>query len=118
MIKFKGGPADGVVLALKRAPNYMRVTKPAEGKFDALDQLSDTPLPGEALFAYKKVEDHGKVHVCGGKITGWYAVAVYQFIEAQPDKAVMIGTNSWREWCREQQRLDSNRKGKDGQSDA
>ena len=45
MTRFLDGPAAGVLLALRRAPLYLRVVYHAkrEEPWDALDQLADVP---------------------------------------------------------------------------
>jgi hypothetical protein len=107
VITFKGGPAAGQVLALRRAPLFLRVTHAREA-FDALDQLDDTPAEGEQLYAYRRVGEAGSVHLCvRGKnrgASGRYAVAAYEAVEPQPDDATMRSTGAWRDWCRAQVR--------------
>lgn len=101
MTKFTNGPADGVVLSLRRAPLYLRVTKQRYGdKWDALDQLYDTPTIHEDLYAYRKVSDDGTVHLKVSKGRGgFFAMATYEFIEPQPDDRTMRVTEQWRWWC-------------------
>jgi hypothetical protein len=104
MTEFVDGPAAGQVLMLRRAPLFLRVTVNRYGRekyWDALDQLDDTPVPGEDLIAYRKVEDRGTVHLCRSprRLSGWFAIAKYALIEPQPADRVMRITSAWRTWC-------------------
>lgn len=103
MIRFDDGPAVGQTLLLYRAPRFLRVVDDGS-KWDALDQLDDTPEPNEMIYAY---EVHGEVGRChlyfGGKDrgrSGWYAMANYRFIaDRPPTDAVMREYEPWRKWC-------------------
>jgi len=52
MTTFEDGPAKGQHLSLQRAPKFLRVVEDG-GKWDALDQPTDEPRPGETLYAYR-----------------------------------------------------------------
>lgn len=100
MTRFKQGPANDAVLSLKCSPLLLRVVERG-GKFDALDQPEDTPAKDEKIYAYERIELLGSAHVNMGRGRGgFYPIATYQFIEAQPDDATMRHVNLWAEWCR------------------
>jgi hypothetical protein len=96
MARFRGenGPRDmhfRVMPMDKRIPLYLRVAK---GKDDyiLLTEFAQTPNLGDELYAYHRtteVDAHP---------------TEYEFVEPQPPREVMIGTNSWREWCDDQVR--------------
>lgn len=48
MTRFTDGPAQGLVLMLRRAARFLRVVHDGK-KFDALDQLNDRPRPEERI---------------------------------------------------------------------
>lgn len=99
MTIFNGGPANGKTMMLKRAPLYLRVTQ-AGVKFDALDQLEDTPRPAEKVFAYYRVKDAGSVHIHARRgAGGFYTLATYALLDPQPTDAQMRTNAAWREWC-------------------
>lgn len=105
MSDFLDGPAAGVSLSLRRSPLLLRVVCTSNGdpKWDALDQLSDTPAAGEDIYVYRKVKDDGTVHIDGvrnGKRFGqWLSMATYAVVREQPDDATMRDTAQWRAWC-------------------
>jgi hypothetical protein len=104
LTEFVDGPAAGQCLSLRRAPLFLRVVVNRYGRektWDALDQLHDTPAAGEDLFAYRKVEDGGSIHLYRSprRLSGWYAMAKYALIEPQPDDRTMRDTEKWRAWC-------------------
>lgn len=103
MITFLDGPAKGQTLALKRAPRFLRVTRTRGGTFDALDQLEDTPLERETMFAYEIAEYQGTYHLLCGRgsktASGFYQQGAYRFFPRQPDDATMRDTGLWRQWC-------------------
>lgn len=100
MTRFEGGPANGKNLMLKRipAPLFLRVTEKA-GKFDALDQLTDEPEPGETLYVYRREGEPSWCHlnIAGGR-GGFFQMATYRFVEQQPDQATLLETDLWRAW--------------------
>lgn len=63
MIRFLDGPAEGVALALRSAPERLRVVLNADGRWDALDQPEDEPKPGETVFWYRSEGAAGVVHL-------------------------------------------------------
>lgn len=104
MVSFEGGALHGELLLLKRAPQFLRGVVGADGSKDALDQLDDAPESGETLHAYALVSSRGMVHLyCSrsrkGNASGWYVMAKYRAVEAQPAQEVMADTAKWREWC-------------------
>ena len=106
MTLFDDGPAKGKGLTLQRSPVLLRVTEKS-GNFDALDQLDDTPAPGETIHVYLRVGEPGFCFVDGtdkhGRRTGYRcAFAHYRLYEHQPSHTEAWDTELWREWCAEQ----------------
>ncbi len=103
MTTFEDGPAKDKILSLARAPVFLRVTE-KDGKFDALDQVEDTPRPGEFMHVYKLVSYDGGAFVDGrdkktGKRTGGYMViARYKLYSEQPSQDTLGDTKKWQEW--------------------
>ncbi len=100
MDEFRGGPAGGAVLALRRAPRFLRVVIGPAGEVDALDQLDDVPRGDELVEVYELADHRGAVHVCarGGHASGWYASATYRF-RADIDGQALRDTAAWRAWA-------------------
>lgn len=105
MIRFDDGPAKGQVLMLKRVARFLRVTEEA-GVWDGLDQLEDTPRPGEKLYTYEVYGEIGSAFVDfsgkSKKASGLYPVANYRFVKEQPTDATMRDPAAWTEWCHKQ----------------
>ena len=107
MLRFIDGPAAGRTLMCARAPVFLRVVE-SEGKFDALDQLQDTPEPFERIHVYVKASDDGTIHLdytdrnSGRRRGRWERCASYRHHTPQPDDATARATASWRTWCEEQ----------------
>lgn len=112
MLKFLDGPAQGVMLSCARAPMFLRVvqatdSRESEQEWDALDQLTDRPRPGERIHVYIKAADHGTVHYDGrdkhGKRFGrWEQMADYRICDPQPDETTLRDQARWEAWAREQ----------------
>lgn len=106
MTKFLDGPAVGVVLALSRAPRYLRVVHNSIESYrdgwDALDQLADRPKSDETVYAYRMKGDYGSVHIdymANGKRKGKTLVtAEYEFIAEQPSQDILRDTTQWQAW--------------------
>lgn len=103
MTKFLDGPARGQILALKRAPFFLRVSqKPRPVQFgkewDALDQLEDEPWPEETLFVYELAAFTGMAHVRRTGGGGWYPIAEYRICPVQPADSEMRTTAAWHAW--------------------
>lgn len=100
MTTFQDGPAKGQRLMLHRAARFLRVTE-LNGKWDALDQPSDTPRPDEKLYAYEIVGKPGHMHLNTGRKPGggFYPIAEYRFVPAQPTDAQMRDREQWYRWC-------------------
>lgn len=96
MTKFLDGPAAGITLSIRRAPVFLRVVRDHAGRWDALDQLSDTPRYGETVHVYRKASNDGSVHLRPG---GWFQMATYRLHPEQPDVGTARSTNRWRAWC-------------------
>ena len=102
MTTFLDGPAEGQNLMLKRSPVFLRVVVGQDGVWDALDQLGDSPRPGETIIAYRIDGEPGTCHLnFGGGKGSWYSVAQYKYVQNQPSEAVMRSHSDWRAWCRE-----------------
>lgn len=107
MTTFTNGPARGQRLMLKRAPIFLRVVQDFSGNWDALDQPEDTPRLGETLHAYRLTAKPGACHICtrgprGGRAGGFYTIASYELVEAQPDQATLSDPEQWSAWCHNQ----------------
>lgn len=99
MTTFEDGPAKGNRLMIKRAPRFLRVVEDA-GKFDALDQLTDTPAATEKLYAYELADNPTMCHInCGHGRGGFYPIASYRLFPNQPTDADMRTTERWSQWC-------------------
>lgn len=105
MTTFVDGPAKGQRLRLKRAARFLRVVE-ANGKWDALDQVTDSPRPEEKLYAYEITGQPGMMHVdaAGGR-SGWYPIASYRIGTDQPADAEMRITEGWQQWCESRVRV-------------
>lgn len=104
MIGFADGPAAGSVLALHRAPTYLRVVISPSGKVDALDQLEDTPKPREAIHVYRLEAPATDVHINMGSTkrgSGFYKLGTYRHLP-DVDGEAMRETDAWQEWARAQ----------------
>ncbi|MFT4035916.1 MAG: hypothetical protein QM679_10125 [Patulibacter sp.] len=104
MIRFEGGPADGRELSFARLPVYLRVvTRPslldeADG-LDVLDQLDDTPEPGEHVHVYRLYAYCGFMHTRwrDGHSTITRSV-VYRHMPTV-DGEQLRDTEAWRQWA-------------------
>lgn len=108
MTKFEGGPAQGQVLMLQRSPLFLRVALDpnalsTEKAWDALDQFEDYARPGETFYAYRRAGEPAHCDMKFGagskRQSGFYALARYIYIPAQPTQDVMASNESWRSWC-------------------
>jgi hypothetical protein len=106
MTSFQDGPAKGQNLNLQRTPRFLRVTEKL-GSFDALDQLDDEPEWGDVLYAYEIIPGatataHISMRGKGGRREGrWIRMAIYSFLENQPEQEIMKHTALWQAWCLE-----------------
>lgn len=99
MTSFKDGPAKGQRLMLKRAVTFLRVVE-LQGKWDALDQLTDEPEDNENVYAYKITGQPGHCHINMGRGRGgFYPIAEYAMCPEQPPDSVMRSRKEWGEWC-------------------
>jgi hypothetical protein len=102
------GPAGPIDLALRRAPIFLRVVVDRRsGKVDALDQLDDVPMPGEAVHVYEAVPGttfafRSDVFVCvrgpGGMRQAATALGDYRH-RLDVDGESVRETDAWRAWC-------------------
>lgn len=86
---------------LKRMPVFLRVTE-SNGKFDALDQLTDSPRPEEKLYAYHLAAFRGNAFIDGCKCRGCYPISEFHLWPNQPSDAVMRDNVAWGQWCQSQ----------------
>ena len=99
MTTFEDGPAKGQHLMLQRAPRFLRVVE-AHGKWDALDLPTDTPNPEEKLYAYQVGSYLGMCHLNRGRGRGgFYPIASYRYVNAQPADGEMRTSEAWARWC-------------------
>ena len=96
MTSLHGGPADGVMLMLHRAPTYLRVVRSREGDWDALDQLDDVPQADEQIAVYALEGEAGGMHVRARGGCEWYTTAEYRAVDPQPEDATVRDTDAWR----------------------
>jgi hypothetical protein len=111
LITFLDGPASGQTLMLRRAPLFLRVChdagyakavcKKGRQEWDALDELSDVPRPGEKLYVYVRESHAGPIYVLMSSRngSGWYERATYKLHSEQPDDETMRRTSSWQAWA-------------------
>ena len=104
VIRFTDGPAAGRTLMLRRGPLYLRVTFDVNRlKWDALDQVTDTPNAPEAVFVYRRVGEPSAAFIDwtehGKRRGGCFAVASYAVVAEQPADDVMRDTEKWQAWC-------------------
>jgi hypothetical protein len=107
MARFLDGPATNTRLLLRRAPVLLRVVCNKSGKWDALDQLDDTPQSDEAIHVYRIASTPSTVHVdfldkAGRRRGDWYVDADYVFYDAQPGDAHLCTPGAWRAWTETQ----------------
>jgi hypothetical protein len=95
------GPAEGSYM-VGRAPLYLRAVVAADGTKDVLDQLGDTPRPGETVHVYRRVTAVSMVHLNRGRHgSGFYASASYRHLPAVDGEAFRSNA-AWVVWCHEQ----------------
>jgi hypothetical protein len=98
MTTFLNGPAKGQTLMLHNSPRWLRVTC-GRGKWDALDQWEDSPLPDELIYCYQLAEITGHAHINMGRGRGgFYPIASYRYVEPQPDERKMRSNELWVKW--------------------
>lgn len=105
MTKFTDGPAAGKVLALRRAPFFLRVVQSiTHGEVDALDQLTDQPRPSESIYVYRQTKNSGGAFICsrGSKekraASGYMPIVEYSLNVEQPSDEVLRDNAKWQEW--------------------
>lgn len=107
VIRFLGGPAAGMTFQLRRAPLFLRVVHTAAGELAALDMLGDQPAAEELISVYKREGPRTVVHIDFARgrkrnCSGWYVVATYRHLDAQPAEEVLRHTAAWQGWCLDQ----------------
>ncbi len=100
MTTFLDGPAKGQrLIMLHRAARFLRVCE-EKGKWDALDQLTDSPKAEETLHAYEIAGPVGMCHIrASGGRGGFYPIAEYRMVVPQPTDKEMRDTKEWHDWC-------------------
>lgn len=107
-VRLLDGPAAGVSLGLRRVPIFLRVVMDRRtGRVDALDQLADEPLPGEAVHVYQGVPGtmtalRADIIVCVRGADGMQRAATgsgdYRH-RPDVDGESVRSTTAWRAWC-------------------
>lgn len=99
MTTFQDGPAHGVILRLRRAPYFLRVTYDG-AKYDALDQLEDVARPEETLHLYRITAKPNWCHIRASKpeASGMFSMANYAYVSPQPDDAILRDNEAWLKW--------------------
>lgn len=100
MVRFLDGPAEGVELALSRAPMFLRVVVDETTlKWDALDQLDDTPGPSERVHVYRRDGGTGETFACTrGHGCAHSVDASYRHLP-NVDGEQLRDMGRWREWA-------------------
>jgi hypothetical protein len=81
MITFLDGPAAGIRLRLRTAPETLRVVhEPMSDTWDALDQPGDEPSASEVVYTYRREGEASAVQVNGFGKERWFAIARYRFV--------------------------------------
>lgn len=96
MTTFTDGPAAGISLMIRRLPTVLRVVRDPQGKWDALDQLTDLPDINEQICVYRLKKVVGKVCLRPG---GCYPIGEYEYITDQPDDETARSIRKWRVWA-------------------
>ena len=110
-VRFLDGPAAGRSLGLRRVPLFLRVTiDRRSGRVDALDQLDDVPMPGEAVHVYQGDRETLMALpqdwiICVRTADGMGRAATgsgdYRH-RPDVDGEQLRDTGAWRAWCRAQ----------------
>lgn len=99
MTTFLDGPAKGQTLMLKRGPYFLRVVTDGK-KWDALDQLDDTAVPGEQIFVYVMEGIPSRMHLnARGGRGGFFVSATYKLAPNQPKDGEVRKIDDWAVWC-------------------
>lgn len=113
MIGFRGGPAEGLTLLLRRAPHYLRIVEGEDGALDALDQLDDAPRDDERVHVYVRPGEADPIHIhrggADGRWSGWTFIAMYVWIDV--DGSELRDADAWRAWVLSQPRAGQGRVG-------
>lgn len=104
MIRFRGGPADGHTLQLRRTPLFLRVVASPDGHIDALDLFDDEPTAEEVVHVYRREGLANPCHVSYSDARGrrrgrWCLSATYVLASEQPPTDAARSTEAWRRWC-------------------
>lgn len=102
MTHFVDGPAAGTRLLLGRAPLFLRAVRDRNGKWDALDQLSDEPKIDEEIVVYRlkgqPCRIHAQLTINGRRVCQWYEGGNYEVVANQPPDDVLRETAAYRTW--------------------
>jgi len=101
VFRFLDGPAAEARLNLRRAPLFLRVVIDADGKVDALDQLTDEPTETEAIHVYRLVAGSvSRGFACSrGRGCSQFVSADYRLHQTQPIDLQARDSVLWREFC-------------------
>lgn len=107
MSTFINGPAHGVQLQFSRTPLLLRVVLNAQGQWDVLDKIEDTPAADETIYVYRlrgvPMRGFWDGRDKAGKRTGgMFSIAEYHYVEDQPTDAEVRDTLAWQNWTRAQ----------------
>ena len=94
--EFTDGPAKGYSMGgcFHRAPEYLRVVRELDGRWDALDQLDDLPNLGDTIFIYRRLPGrYGHISMRPRNLSGW--IIRYQHTD-EIDPEGMEDTDAWR----------------------
>lgn len=103
MITFLDGPAVDARLNLARTPRFLRVVVDQDGTVDALDQLTDTPRPTEAIYVYRLASMGDWVIYCTrGQGCHRAVSATYKLYPQQPTDDEARDAQRWAAWAMRQ----------------
>lgn len=100
MTTFIDGPAKGQNLMLRRGLIFLRVVYDKQSKkWDALNDIGDTPKDSETLYSYVLIGEANWCHVniAGGK-GGMFVMGEYSLTKPQPTDEIMRDQSKWEEW--------------------
>lgn len=103
MTTFVDGPAQFAKLLLRRSPFLLRVVRknvrPLVFAIDALDEADDEPKDDEEIFVYRRLGEPGYCHIKMKDGGGFYPLAIYELVPAQPPFEILRSNSAWRQWC-------------------
>jgi hypothetical protein len=94
-VGFRGGPADGLAVAMDRVPFYVRVVL-EDGVVVPLDSLEDAPRDDEQLAVYVRPGEVLRLSQPGGRPATVSAIYVHL---PDVDVDALRETEAWRAWA-------------------